>query len=71
MQLLTARDVAVILKLQLPRVYELTREGVLPVVRVGCRQLRYDADTLKDWINKGGVHPNEREVEFDTANIVR
>ncbi len=65
MQLLTARDVAVILKLQLPRVYELTRGGVLPVVRLGCRQLRYDAETLRDWIDKGGVNGNQE----DTKNI--
>jgi excisionase family DNA binding protein len=55
MQMLTAKEVAVTLNLRLARVYELTREGVLPVVRVGPRQLRYDACALGDWVRRGGV----------------
>lgn len=53
MRLLTAEDVAAILQLALPRVYELARSGKIPVVRVG-RQVRFDEAALRRWIEAGG-----------------
>jgi excisionase family DNA binding protein len=51
--LLTATEVAQLLRLSEGRVYELARLAILPVVRVG-RQVRFDARKLIDWIDQGG-----------------
>lgn len=52
--MLTAQAVAEILAVPQHRVYELTRRGVLPHVRIG-RQVRYPQDRLRDWIEAGGT----------------
>lgn len=36
------------------RVYELTRAGVLPHVRLG-RSVRYDPEAVERWIEQGGT----------------
>jgi excisionase family DNA binding protein len=36
------------------RAYQLAREGVVPVVRIG-RQIRIDPDALEAWIQSGGT----------------
>lgn len=53
MRLLTAKQVADILQVALPRVYELAREGNLPCVRMG-RQIRFHESKLMEWIEQGG-----------------
>jgi putative molybdopterin biosynthesis protein len=53
MHLLTAKETAAILKVTLPRVYELAREGLIPSVRMG-RQIRFDETKLLNWIEQGG-----------------
>ena len=53
LRLLNMKDVAERLDVSLPRVYELARCGVLPVVRLG-RQLRVEEGRLVAWINDGG-----------------
>jgi excisionase family DNA binding protein len=63
MQMLTAKDVARFLNLPLPRVYELTRQRIIPVVHVGPRQVRYDRAALRQWVRKGGV------VKAEARNI--
>ena len=60
MQMLTAKEVAVLLRLPLARVYELTRQNVIPVVRLGRRQVRYDAQALTEWARRGGVAKTEK-----------
>jgi excisionase family DNA binding protein len=52
-RLLTAKQVADLLQVTLARVYELSREDILPVVRIG-RQVRFDEEKLRDWITSGG-----------------
>jgi excisionase family DNA binding protein len=52
MRLLTAKQVADILQVTLARVYEMSRENLLPTVRLG-RQVR-DEDALREWIKTGG-----------------
>jgi excisionase family DNA binding protein len=54
MQLLTAKQVSESLSLPLQRVYELTRKGTLPHVRI-FRQVRYSPDALRQWIEQGGT----------------
>jgi excisionase family DNA binding protein len=51
--LLTAQQVAAVLQVPKARVYELAREGLIPVVRLG-RQVRVSASALNDWIADGG-----------------
>ena len=53
LRLLNVKEVAKRLDLSLPRVYELARGGILPVVRLG-RQIRVDEGRLIAWINDGG-----------------
>jgi excisionase family DNA binding protein len=53
-QLLNAQEVSDALKLPLQRVYELTRRGALPAVRV-FRQYRYNPEALREWIERGGT----------------
>jgi excisionase family DNA binding protein len=45
MRLLTAQDVARILRVPAPRVYALARRGMLPSVRLG-RQVRFSEEAL-------------------------
>jgi excisionase family DNA binding protein len=53
MPLLTADMVSTELQVPLSRVYELARLGLLPHVRIG-KQVRFDPDRLKAWIESGG-----------------
>ncbi len=53
MNLMTVDQVAGLLKVSHHRVYEMVREGLLPVVRLG-RQVRISEDALENWIAKGG-----------------
>lgn len=46
-RLLTADDVAAAAQLTKDRVWELTREGKLPCVRLGPRTIRYRADRVE------------------------
>jgi len=54
MRLLDAKEVAEILQVSLARVYELTRQGILPSVRIGPRQIRFEETRLMQWIEHGG-----------------
>ena len=54
MKLITAKELADLWQMPLARVYELVRAGVLPVVRMGERQIRFDEAALREWIARGG-----------------
>ena len=54
MRLLDAKEVAEILQVNVQRVYELTRQGILPSIRIGPRQIRYEETRLMQWIEHGG-----------------
>ena len=54
MRLLIAREAAELLRVSVPRVYELARTNRIPSVKVG-RQVRIDAERLEKWIANGGV----------------
>lgn len=54
MRLLTAKEVSEDLRVPIARVYELVRSGVLPVVRLGERQIRFNEDALREWVARGG-----------------
>ncbi len=52
--LLTAKEVAALLRVPALRVYELARTGAIPCVRIG-RQVRFPEDGLRAWIARGGT----------------
>jgi len=56
MSLLTAAEVAGILRVSTARVYELVRRRMLPALKIGQRQVRFDEKTLRDWIEAGGSY---------------
>jgi excisionase family DNA binding protein len=62
--LIRAPEAARMLDIRLARLYELTRQRIIPAVRVGQKQLRYDRETLREWIQRGGLKQgnNQREA---------
>lgn len=53
-QILVADEVAAILRVDRQRVYELARRNAIPVIRLGERQYRFDAEAIKLWMERGG-----------------
>jgi excisionase family DNA binding protein len=52
MRLLTAKEVANILRVSTARVYELARTNAIPSITLGRRQIRFDETILWDWISR-------------------
>lgn len=52
MKLLTASEVANILRVSTARVYELARIKRIPSMILGQRQVRFDEATLHEWISR-------------------
>jgi len=61
--LLTAKEVATEWQIPLARVYELTRQGLIPCLKLGTRQLRYDPEVLRDWKARGGNVKHETQLK--------
>jgi excisionase family DNA binding protein len=53
-QILVADEVAEMLRVDRQRVYELARRNAIPVIRLGERQYRFDAESIRQWIEEGG-----------------
>lgn len=53
-KMLTAEEASALLRLRLPQLYALARDGVIPSVRVG-RAIRFSSARLKAWIDAGGA----------------
>jgi excisionase family DNA binding protein len=53
MKMLTAPEVAQLLRVKPARVYELARLGMIPCLRIG-RQVRFAEESLREWIACGG-----------------
>jgi excisionase family DNA binding protein len=53
-QILIADEVAEMLRVDRQRVYELARRDAIPVIRLGERQYRFDAEAIRQWIERGG-----------------
>jgi excisionase family DNA binding protein len=63
-QILVAEEVAELLRVDRQRVYELARRNAIPVIRVGERQYRFDAEAIRQWIERGGnVELKERRED--------
>ena len=52
--LLTAEQVAQIIAVNVDRVYELIRRGILPAAHLG-RKVRISPRELRAWLNRGGM----------------
>lgn len=52
-RLLSAREVSEILGVAVGRIYELSRQNVLPTVRLG-RQRRFSPEAIRSFIGSGG-----------------
>lgn len=59
MSLRTVQFVSELLDVSKARVYELVRQNILPAVRIGARQIRFDEETLNNWIKSGGASDAE------------
>src|SRR6266853_1223257 len=66
MRLIQAKRASEVLSVSLARLYELARLGIIPVVRLGPRQIRFDEDALTEWVRQGGwaqgngaIHAND------------
>lgn len=57
--LATAEWVARRLGVRVHRVYALAREGTLPCVRIGSRQLRFSPEAIEEFIERGGSAGND------------
>ncbi len=53
-QILVVEEVAELLRVDKQRIYELVRSNLLPVIRLGERQYRFDAVAIRNWIERGG-----------------
>lgn len=53
-QILVADEVAELLRVDRQRVYELVRRKAIPVIRLGERQYRFDAEAIREWMQRGG-----------------
>jgi excisionase family DNA binding protein len=61
-ELLRMDEAAKRLGITLGRCYELARQKLLPVVRLGARQLRVDAEALENFIAIGGLHSPQSDA---------
>ncbi len=54
-QLLTAEDLASRWQVKKSHIYALTRDGQLPVVRLGARYVRYSLEAIQEFETSGGT----------------
>ena len=61
MRLLTASEVANILRVSTARVYELARVKSIPSITLGQRQVRFDEVALFEWLSRSVKKTNANE----------
>ncbi len=61
-KILIADEVAELLRVDRQRIYELARRDAIPVIRLGERQYRFDAEAIRKWIERGGENGRERDI---------
>ena len=67
--LINARAASELLGLRLPRLYELARLRVVPFVRFGPKQIRFDPEVLAEWSKGGGlITPDVRKENQDARS---
>jgi excisionase family DNA binding protein len=58
-QILVADEVAELLRVDRQRVYELVRRNAIPVIRLGERQYRFEAEAIRKCMTRGGSTAQE------------
>ena len=61
-QIMVAKEVADLLRIDRQRVYELVRTKRLPVIRLGERQYRFSRQAIEGWVKNGGNLSTSRRV---------
>ena len=61
MRLITAKQAAELLNVRLPRLYELTRQRLIPSVRLGEKAIRFNEAALIEFVERGGIPANSSE----------
>jgi len=64
-KILQAKEVGEWLNIDVQRVYEITRRGLLPHIKIADRQYRYSQSAIQKWIDEGGT---QKEGEHDATN---
>ena len=61
-KMLLAEEASELLRVAVPRLYDLAKRGMIPCARLG-RQVRFPEDALVEWIRAGGspLGPSNRE----------
>ena len=70
MRLIQAKRASEVLNVSLARLYELARLGIIPVVRLGPRQIRFDEEALIEWVRQGGL-PSEGNGSVQMNELTR
>lgn len=70
MRLIQAKRASEVLSVSLARLYELARLGIIPVVRLGPRQIRFDEEALTEWVKQGGL-PSEGNDPIQMSGLTR
>jgi excisionase family DNA binding protein len=63
-QVLVAREVADILRVDVQRIYQMVRENDIPFILLGQRQYRFSKQAIENWLEVGGNAKN-MEVKND------
>jgi excisionase family DNA binding protein len=66
MRLIKAKEAAELLDLRLPRLYELTRQSLIPSVKVGEKSIRFNEVALREWVERGGITKNNEAVQVNS-----
>jgi excisionase family DNA binding protein len=68
-ELLTADEVASVLRVDRQRIYFLVRQQLIPHIKIGHRQIRFSAEAIEYWLSAGGnqmdsrAYPNQIEAQ--------
>ena len=68
-KLKTAKEISEVLNLSQQRIYELTRRGLIPHVRIGHRQYRYIESEIEEWLRKGGNSAEKQDENVASIGV--
>lgn len=60
-RILVVSEVADLLRVKKQRVWELVRQGKLPVIRLGERQYRFSSGAIEKFLQNGGLEDKDSE----------
>jgi excisionase family DNA binding protein len=61
--ILVAAEAASIIRVSIPRLYELSRTEQIPTILIGQRQYRYSKQALEKWLENGGSKKKDESDE--------